>query len=468
MFKYIGIPRLPFKSPSNKNFFISFQKERKINWNESIKWKYFNTTHRSYANYTLDWIKGEIKDKREFLNKTFPLPRFQKKDENNELLITNPIIKRYKKFSSKDRKNNVAKDKVFQILRQKGIPDETIWKTLISSCGQNHAFDMAQDFFLQMKNEGIKPDIETWNSILHMCEGDLSESKLWVEEMKKEGVKPNKDTWNSLISACSVDNDHESAENFLSQMRSSGIKPDIDTWNSMLNVYVMNTEKAQKTFDEMKKEVTPNVDSWNALIAAYVEKKKEKVEEIYEKMKSAEVQPNADTWNIIISKYQSEEILSSFRNLIEKMKADNVEPNGDTWNILIGTCCSEGFGKEAETILTFLQEEGYQPDIRHWNAIIDCYAQDGKEIETLKAFSNLRKQGLKPDYYSWGSLVTLYTSLGDPVLAFDIVLLMKENDISPTNDMIRDISDLLGELEYPDLQNQLLGCMMKDDERDSD
>jgi pentatricopeptide repeat protein len=72
--------------------------------------------------------------------------------------------------------------------------DSVIYGTLLAICASNNLSGEAELYFQQMKNEGHRPNLFHYSSLLnvHAEERDHVKAEMLINDMKSLGISPNK------------------------------------------------------------------------------------------------------------------------------------------------------------------------------------------------------------------------------------------------------------------------------------
>lgn len=93
-----------------------------------------------------------------------------------------------------------------------------------------HAYlcaDKAQDVLEEIAEEGLRPNIRTFNSVIDIYaqKHDAVGAKQVFSEMKAAGLRPNVVTYTSLMDAMMKSGDMNGAMGMLEEMKAAGVRP---------------------------------------------------------------------------------------------------------------------------------------------------------------------------------------------------------------------------------------------------
>lgn len=118
------------------------------------------------------------------------------------------------------------------------------------------------------------------------------------------------------------------------------------------------------------------------------------------------------------------------------------EPNEKMYTVLIYGWCKINKGKMADRFFKEMVDRGIEPNVVTYNVILNgicrrcsLHPEDRFERtiqEAQKVFDEMRGRGLEPDVTSYSILLHVYSRAHKPVLALDMLTMMKDKGICPT------------------------------------
>ena len=116
-------------------------------------------------------------------------------------------------------------------------PTIFIYNILMFVCGNN--YKRAFEFYKEMKEKGLTPDVATFNTLINSCifeDFDLVD-KLFNKMMEEE-IKPDLITFTTVLNACAIHVRVDEAENYLRTMAKIGIPPSRAIYNTLINLFI--------------------------------------------------------------------------------------------------------------------------------------------------------------------------------------------------------------------------------------
>uniref|UniRef100_A0A7C9EYU5 DYW domain-containing protein n=1 Tax=Opuntia streptacantha TaxID=393608 RepID=A0A7C9EYU5_OPUST len=266
-------------------------------------------------------------------------------------------------------------------------------------------FDDAEMLLNQMEEEGIKPNIFTWNSVLsgYSLNGREKDALAVIEKMRALGVAPNVVSWTALISGCSQNEKYKESLDFFSQMLEEHVKPNTATLSSLLQACAgmswlqkgkeIHCWCIRNSFDE-------DVMVATALIHMYIKSGSQLgASEIFSRMKNASVA----TWNCMIMGFA---VYSKGREGIaffNKMREMGIQPDAITFTALLSCCKNSGLLDEGWKYFDSMKADyNIQPTIEHYSCMVDLLGRAGYLDE---AWDFIHTMPIKPHASVWGSLL---------------------------------------------------------------
>jgi tetratricopeptide (TPR) repeat protein len=119
-------------------------------------------------------------------------------------------------------------------------------------------YETAKKWKEKMIDDGIKPDIVTYNILINRAP-DCGTAKKWLDAMAKDGIKPDIVTYNTLINKAP---DYDTAKELKEKMIDDGIKPDIVTYNKLIHK-APDYDTAKGWLDTMVKNgIKPSINTY--------------------------------------------------------------------------------------------------------------------------------------------------------------------------------------------------------------
>ncbi|KAG0564182.1 hypothetical protein KC19_8G089900 [Ceratodon purpureus] len=382
--------------------------------------------------------------------------------------IANALMSMYRRCG-----NLSEAQKVFEGMQAR---DVISWNSIIAGHGQHGSCETAFKLFLEMQNEGLKPDDITFVSVLSSCKNPqaldvgkqihkyITDSRsqldvnlgnalitMYIRCGSLEDASqvfhnlPHRDvmSWTAMIGGFAEHGEESKAFDLFWQMQDVGLRPVKATFSSILKACTSSAalEEGKKVVAYILKsgyELDTGVG--NALISMYA--KSGSMTDaclVFDNMPTRDVV----SWNKMIAGYSQNGLGEAALKFARQMEEQNVAPNKFTFVSLLNACstCSaleEGKRVHAEVVkrksdgdvhvgaalISMYAKCGSLEDAKEvfdniteknvvtWNAMINGYAQHGLALKALDFFNRMEKEGIKPDGSTFTSVLSACNHAG--------------------------------------------------------
>ncbi|XP_076916256.1 pentatricopeptide repeat-containing protein DOT4, chloroplastic-like [Bidens hawaiensis] len=345
---------------------------------------------------------------------------------DTNIKFNNTLIDMYSKCGDMD-----STLKVFNNMSERSVVS---WTSMIAGYTRDGKFNDAISLFIEMKNEGVKPDTFTVTSILHACasNGSLTKGKEvhnYIKENKIESLPVS----NALMDMYAKCGSMEDAHNVFSNTPFK----DIVSWNTIIGGYSKNRlpNEALDLFTKMQHEITPGSVTMTCILPACaslaaLNKGREIHAHILRKGLTSDqylvnalidmyvkcgqlflakllfdqmVDKNLFTWTVMIAGYCmhgfGHEALSTFK----KMDKKRIKLNEASFSSILHACSHAGLVQEGWTLYNIMVNEyKIEPKMEHYGCMVDLLCRGGNLSE---AYKFINKMSIKPDVTIWGALL---------------------------------------------------------------
>ncbi|PIN10467.1 hypothetical protein CDL12_16941 [Handroanthus impetiginosus] len=282
--------------------------------------------------------------------------------------------------------------------------------------------------------EADKPNVTAWTALIggYVPEGKAREAIDFFQEMLLSGIKPNEQTFASVLGAFGKEYDIQGGMQLHSLIIKMGFESFTFVSNALLDFYakVNRLEESFKAFGEM--EVHDTV-SWNALIAGCVNSSRyEEAIQCIRDMSSERVEFDPYTYSSLLSicgDLPAAEWGKQAHCCIIKCQLDHS-------NVVVGSALVDMYAKcgrlnYAKKVFNILPRR----NLVSWNSMISGYAQHGFGKEALEIYHVMTKNGIKPNDITFIGVLSSCVHVGaldEALQYFDSMI--KEFGITPRSD----------------------------------
>ncbi|KAG2683400.1 hypothetical protein I3760_10G029700 [Carya illinoinensis] len=315
------------------------------------------------------------------------------------------------------------------------------WNTMISIFSQHGSGVQSLSMFVEMWNQGIRPNSMTYASVLSACTSiyDLEwGSHLHARVIRMEPTldafvgsglvdmyakcgcleiakrvfdgltEQNAVSWTSLISGFAQFGLEEEALLLFNQMREASVVLDEFTFATILGV--CSAQKDASIGEQLhgctiKSGMDSSIAVGNAVVTMYATcGNAQKANCVFELMPTKDI----ISWTAMITVFSHMGNIEKARNYFDKMPDRNIV----TWNTMLGTYTQHGFWEEGLKLYTVMRRQGVKPDWITFATSISACA----DLATLKLGIQIVTQAKKSGFCSnvsvANSAVTMYSRCG--------------------------------------------------------
>ncbi|GMN61165.1 hypothetical protein TIFTF001_030255 [Ficus carica] len=331
--------------------------------------------------------------------------------------------------------------KAFDLFTQMPEHDHVSWNIMISIFSQHGFGVQSLGAFVEMWNQGFRPNPMTYASVLSACAsihelgwgshlharivrmepnvdpyignglidmyakcGHLSSARKVFNNLTEQNMV----SWTSLIGGVAQFGHQEEALVLFNQMRKTPVNVDEFTLTTVLGVcsaqnYALTGEQLHEF--TIKAGMDSSVPVGNALVTMYAKcGNADKANYIFEFMPIRDI----ISWTAMIMAYSQVGNVWKARQFFDKMPDRNVI----TWNSMLGTYVQNGFGEEGLKLYKLMWSEGVTPDwITYASAVSAC-----ADLAVLKLGNQIvahaEKLGFGSNVSVSNSTITMYSKCG--------------------------------------------------------
>lgn len=305
------------------------------------------------------------------------------------------------------QKDLVQGQKIHVSIVNSGFESEVaVGAALVNMYGRCGSKYDAEALFGKMSQDTVL----SWNAMIAACGqmGDCKQALNFFHEMQIEGLKPDKNTYISVLGAYASLSVLSEGQVIYARIVHDGCDCDVFVGNALINMFGKcgSTVNAKHVFNKLPRR---NLVSWSAMIAACSQSEHSREAlELFQQMQSHGFRPD---------KVSFISILGACVNLAALKEGKEIHAiivnYGYDLDSIIGTSLITMYGKcgnldDAKAVFDNLP----QKDVISWSAIITVCAQNGHGKKALEFFRHMLSQGVQPNRITFLSVLTACSHTG--------------------------------------------------------
>ncbi|GMQ01821.1 hypothetical protein CsSME_00048316 [Camellia sinensis var. sinensis] len=291
----------------------------------------------------------------------------------------------------------------------------SVCNSVLSCLIRNGKFESSIRLFRQMKQDGLRPDVVTYSTLLAGCikvKNGYSKAIELLQELKSNRLHVDSVIYGTLLAVCASNSQCEEAENFFNQMKDEGHSPNIYHYSSLLNAYSVdgNYKKADMLVQDMKSAgLVPNKVMLTTLLKVYVrgglfEKSRELLTELEALGYAEDEMPYCLLMDGLAKAGQMQEAKSVFKEMMKK----NVKSDGYAHSIMISSFCRSGLFEEAKQLACDFEATYNKYDLVIMNTMLCAYCRAGEMESVMKMMKKMDELAISPDWNTFNILIKYF------------------------------------------------------------
>eukprot|EP01018_Ginkgo_biloba_P007740 Gb_39702 [translate_table: standard] len=283
-------------------------------------------------------------------------------------------------------------DEALKFFQKMPEPNVVSWNAMIAAYTQNGHVDEAFDLFQKMP----EPDVISWNAMVSgFAQNGHGEMALKLfQQMQLEGMKPDRNTFASVLPACANLAALECGMEIHEDIIRTGLQFDVFVESVLVDMYAKcgSMEKASVVFDKMRKRDTV---SWTTMIAGYAQNGRGvEALKLFHQMQLAGLKPDSKTFSSVLPACSNLAALEHGMEIHEDIIRNGFQSDVFVENALVDLYAKCGTIDKARNVF----DKIHQRDVICWNTMIAGYAMHGSGSEALKLFEQMQDNGPKPNH----------------------------------------------------------------------
>ncbi|KAJ4915479.1 hypothetical protein Rs2_01029 [Raphanus sativus] len=316
------------------------------------------------------------------------------------------------------------------------IPDESTTKTNVYICNsilsclvKNGKLDSCIKLFDQMKRDGLKPDVVTYNTLLAgfiKVKNGFPKAMELVGELPRNGIKMDGVMYGTVLAICASNGRCEEAESFITQMKAEGHSTNIYHYSSLLNSYSWKGDykKADELMTEMKSVgLVPNKVMMTTLLKVYIKGGLfERSRELLSELESAGYADNEMPYCMLMDGLSKTGKLEEAKTIFDDMKSKGVKSDGYANSIMIAALCRSKRFEEAKQLARDSETTYEKCDLVMLNTMLCAYCRAGEMESVMRMMKKMDEEAVSPDYNTFHILIKYFIREKLHLLAYQTLL----------------------------------------------
>lgn len=276
-----------------------------------------------------------------------------------------------------------------------------VYNTVLRGLLRINRFQEARQLMKEMKSQGPKPDIVSFNTFL----GYFSRQKDFqglgdvLSQMSTADIQGDVVTFSTILTALLAVGRRDAPTTIMNLMRKQGIKPNAATYTAVIDSQMReeteaNLGAALALLDKMEKDegIKPNEITYTAILAGLYRgqwlsrEEADKIrEKLVKKMRNEGIMFRLPTYHILIrASLESDDEMGHLDALmlIQEMRKNGIPRVGNTWYLLLSGLMKRNlWGIAYETVGTMLNS-GHEPNEKLRSMIREIHRQHEIELNT--------------------------------------------------------------------------------------
>ncbi|XP_058090555.1 pentatricopeptide repeat-containing protein At2g13600-like [Magnolia sinica] len=301
-------------------------------------------------------------------------------------------------------------------------PSLFCWNSMIMGSSKS----LGVGHVLELFNRMPERDAVSWNTVISILSqhGYGTQALYMFIEMQNQGFKPNSMTYASALSACSSVSDLEWGKHLHAHIVRSELSIDVFTGSALIDMYAKcgRIEPAKQMFDSLPDR---NVVSWTSIIGGFVQSGfEEEALVLFNQMRQEPIAPDQFTLATVLGACSSIKNLSigfQFHAYTIKIGYDSSVPVTNALVTMYAKCNSVWI---ADAVFQTMPMR----DIISWTAMITAFSQMG-DVENAREYFNKMPER---NVVTWNSMLAAYIQHGHAEEGLKMyILMLREQSVKP-------------------------------------
>ncbi|XP_010433457.1 PREDICTED: pentatricopeptide repeat-containing protein At4g26680, mitochondrial [Camelina sativa] len=289
-----------------------------------------------------------------------------------------------------------------------------VFDSLFKTFAHLKRFRNATDTFVQMKDYGFLPTVESCNAYMSslLGQGRVDIALRFYREMRRCKISPNTYTLNMVISGYCKSGKLDKGIELLQDMERLGFRATDVTYNTLIAGHCEKglLSSALKLKNMMGKNgLQPTVVTFNTLIHGFCRAVKlQEASKVFGEMKAVNVAPNTVTYNTLINGYSQQGDHEMAFRFYEDMVCNGIQRDILTYNGLILGLCKQAKTRKAAQFVKELDKENLVPNSSTFSALIMGQCVRRNADRGFELYKSMIRSGCHPNEETFIMLVSAF------------------------------------------------------------
>ncbi|XP_010438712.1 PREDICTED: pentatricopeptide repeat-containing protein At4g26680, mitochondrial-like [Camelina sativa] len=289
-----------------------------------------------------------------------------------------------------------------------------VFDSLFKTFAHLKRFRNATDTFVQMKEYGFLPTVESCNAYMSslLGQGRVDIALRFYREMRRCKISPNTYTLNMVISGYCRSGKLDKGIELLQNMERLGFRATDVSYNTLIAGHCEKglLSSALKLKNMMGKNgLQPTVVTFNTLIHGFCRAVKlQEASNVFGEMKAVNVAPNTVTYNTLINGYSQQGDHEMAFRFYEDMVCNGIQRDILTYNGLILGLCKQAKTRKAAQFVKELDKENLVPNSSTFSALIMGQCVRRNADRGFELYKSMIRSGCHPNEETFIMLVSAF------------------------------------------------------------
>ena len=354
----------------------------------------------------------------------------------------------------------------------------------------------ALGLFLQMKKKGLKPDQQTYSSLILSC-GQAGQVRVAMSLLEEMPMPPNQFVWGAALTVCAKVGDAERATDVMERMMKCGTKLN----SRHIGAYISALAKAGEDqvvlemMDGLKRRTPVRLSLYgsnsfvippvpcdivlinSAIHACSQANNHQEAKRLFDELKRGEfigsqtsrssvgdspIRPDEITYNTLLSSCRNAteaKVLVREMRFSRRHRYGQVPPTMKTYTLAINACKRAQDLDAALFLLRDSEHDGIVPNVYMYSAAIWAAERCGNPDTASKLLEEMEAAECQPNAVSYSGVLSAFASAGQAERTVEIFKRMKENGLKTNKKVFKQLLSAIENGEHSQSQKRQLSLL---------